>query len=87
MSRWWAWWDGTNLHKAVRRWDGGSWTVAVDGAADALTLVIGRDGVAFFLDEIRVGWTAGAVTATGGGCRASGFDGRLAPTNAVNATT
>ena len=79
----WAVWDGTNLHKGVRRWDGGRWEMAVDAAADQLTLAVGQTDIVFWLDDIKPGWTMGSVAASATGCRATGLDAGFAPTTPV----
>jgi len=69
----WAIWNGTQLAKAVREWNGSNWTTLVDAAADPMTLDMSSTGVTFYWPGLRAGDRAAAVIAVDGGCSAYGL--------------
>ncbi len=69
----WAIWNGTQLYKAVREWNGRSWTTLVDDAADPMTLDMSEKGVTFYWPGLRPGDRVGALIAVDGGCAADGL--------------
>ena len=76
----WMFWDGTSqLHKGLRRWDGSAWTMAVDEAAQSLTIELSKHAAAFHSGDVRPGATFGVVTADSNGCAALGLDNQGRP--------
>jgi hypothetical protein len=69
----WAVWDGTNLHKALRQWNGSGWSTLVDASANDLTLDMSSNGVTFFWPGLKPGEHAAALLAVDGGCAAAGI--------------
>jgi hypothetical protein len=70
----WVFWDGSQAHKGVRRWNGKAWTMATDDAAPSLTIELQKHSVAFHSADIQGGSTFAFVTADAGGCGALGLD-------------
>ncbi|MGB2940937.1 MAG: hypothetical protein WBD38_11640 [Candidatus Dormiibacterota bacterium] len=75
----WMYWDGTQLHKGVRRWTGSSWAMAVDGDATSLTIELRTHSAAFHSGDVKTGATFAVVTADSGGCTALGVDSQGRP--------
>lgn len=82
---WWTW-NGRDLAKGVRTFDGATWTERTATDADDLTVQFTRDfpdrpleRVAMFSPSIEAGARYAFVLATGDGCAAAGLDG-LRPT-------
>lgn len=71
--------DGTNLHKAIRSFDGASWHVLVDNDATALTLRLGPAGASFFYTGMHRGDHVGFITAASSGCASLGMSATMAP--------
>lgn len=75
----WAFWDGDDLHKAVRTWDGSRWGMAADDDAGDLTAVGGRRAMSFYWAGLGDGARYGAFVATAAGCAAEGLDAKQRP--------
>jgi hypothetical protein len=76
--------DGTNLHKAIRTFDGTSWHIVVDGDAGAFTFRLGPAGASFFWAGLHAGDHFGFVGSASTGCSALGLSAALAPTLTVS---
>ncbi len=66
----WILWDGTNLHKSVRTWDGTAWTTRVDAEAEPLTIQIGDTGAAFWFPDVHPGENMAGLIAMPNVCEA-----------------
>ena len=76
----WAAWDGANLHKSVRQWDGTAWTTLVDDEAEPLTLEMATVGVFFFWPDLVPGTKQAVVIAQAGACTQLGLGADNRPT-------
>jgi hypothetical protein len=75
----WMFWDGSQLHKGLRRWNGSTWAVSVDDAASSLTGELRTHSAAFHSGDVRPGTTFAVVTADSTGCAALGLDNQGRP--------
>jgi hypothetical protein len=71
--------DGTNLHKAIRTFDGSAWHIVIDNDAAAMTFRLGPAGASFFWAGLHAGDRFGFVGAASSGCSALGLNAALAP--------
>jgi hypothetical protein len=72
----WAVWDGANLHKVVRHWDGTAWSTLVDEAAEPLTLEMATTGVFLFWPDLAPGTKMAGIVAQSGACAQVGLANR-----------
>jgi len=65
----WFGFDGTTSYKGLRRLVDGHWSMAIDQAANAMTVDAGPTSTLFFYPAIRPGWRFSMVVASAAGCK------------------
>ena len=74
LSQLYIYWDGQRLHKGIRtRTAASGWSMLQDSEAGALTIVVQGNVASVYWTGFHLGDHIVAVTASSGGCRASGL--------------
>jgi hypothetical protein len=81
-----SYFDGQHLHKALRTFQNGAWTIVIDTAANVITFALteGPNGAAFYWTGIHPGDRFGFIAASSTGCSDFGLDSTLTPTLTVS---